>query len=68
MDETRFIDIETKLAFQEDTIQQLHDALCAQQQRIERLELTCKLLLDRLKEMSQDDAGPKTLHEKPPHY
>lgn len=68
MNEARLIDIETKLAFQEDAIQKLHDSIYEQQKHIERLELTCKILMDRLKEIAMDTGGNKTVHEKPPHY
>lgn len=68
MKEQRLIDIETKLAFQEDAIQQLHEVICEQQKQIDRLELTCKILLDRVKEMSLESGSNPAAHEKPPHY
>lgn len=68
MSEQRLIEIETKLAFQEDAVQQLHHVVCEQQKQIDRLELTCKVLMDRLKEMALEGGNNPAAHEKPPHY
>lgn len=65
----RLIEIETKLAFQEDTIQALNDALCQQQKQIEQLEATVKLLIERYRQISTEaENGNKPVHEIPPHY
>jgi SlyX protein len=58
---------ETKLAFQDDTVQQLNDALVEQQSRIDQLELSLRALLKRLDE-SADDLRPPPDNERPPHY
>jgi SlyX protein len=69
MNEQRLIEIETKLAYQEDTIQQLNDVVCSQQKQIEKLETICKHLIDRSKEFSEIAAKVNAeSHEKPPHY
>ena len=65
----RLIEIETKLAFQDDAIQTLNDVICRQQLEIERLEDTVKLLIERYRQLA--DAAPnanKPTHEIPPHY
>jgi len=68
MNEERIIEIETKLAFQDGSVQELNEVLCQQQQRIEKLEATCALLLEHLRELS-DSAGPVSAgDERPPHY
>ncbi len=36
MNETRLVEIETKLAYQEDTIQQLNDVVCLQHNQLEK--------------------------------
>ncbi len=65
----RLIEIETKLAFQEDAIQALNEVICRQQVQIERLEATLALLIDRFKQWQEDaQAGIKPVDEKPPHY
>ena len=68
MNEQRLIDIETKLAYQEDTVQQLNDVVFAQQKKIDQLELLCQHLLVRLKDLSEQQSGNFTFIEKPPHY
>jgi len=65
----RLIEIETKLAFQEDTIQALNEVVCRQQQQIEQLAATLALLIDRYQQLSgEQTVGNKPVDEKPPHY
>lgn len=63
----KIIDIETRIAYQDDTIQQLNDVIYRQQQQIDKLEKALKLLLEQFQEMmaSTPDKGG---NEKPPHY
>ena len=42
-------EIETKIAFQEQTIKNLNDVLCEQLQEIERLDSICDALVKRVK-------------------
>ena len=65
--EARVTDLETRLAFQDDTIQALNDVLVAQQNAVDRLQMQIAALLKRQKEMggqfeSFEDEAP------PPHY
>jgi SlyX protein len=65
--ETRVTDLESQLAFQDDTIQALSDVLATQQRAVERLQLQMAALLKRQEEM----AGQfETFEEEapPPHY
>lgn len=67
MTETRLIDIETKLAYLEDTVLKLNDIVCEQQQQIQTLERKNQLLIERFQELNasnQDSAQ----EQKPPHY
>ena len=68
MNDERLVNIETKIAYQEDTIQALNDVVCNQQKQIDQLEATCKLLFDRLKNMSSTKVDESPADEKPPHY
>jgi len=69
MNQQRLIEIETKIAYQEHTIQQLNDVVCSQQKQIEHLETICKHLIDRSKEFSEIAAKVNAGgDEKPPHY
>lgn len=69
MIDRRLVDIETKLAFQEDTLQALNHVVCRQREQIDQLELTCRLLLARIQELAANLDGPKPVEEeRPPHY
>jgi len=67
--EKRLIELESRLAFQDDLIESLNEAVILQQKQIERLELISKTLAERLRGLS-DSAGPdgSPEHEVPPHY
>jgi SlyX protein len=58
--------MESKLAFQEDTLQQLNDALVAQQARIDHLEALIMMLGEQLG--SQPEEGADMPEPPPPHY
>ncbi|MBB6285518.1 MULTISPECIES: SlyX family protein [unclassified Pseudomonas] len=63
----RVTDLESRLAFQDDTIETLNDILVAQQRAVERLQLQMTALLKRQEEMSgqfetSEEEAP------PPHY
>jgi SlyX protein len=65
--EERVMDLESRLAFQDDTIQALNDVLVSQQNAVDRLQLQIAALLKRQEEMggqfeSFEDEAP------PPHY
>ncbi|MHC8396492.1 SlyX family protein [Pseudomonas sp. LB3P93] len=65
--EDRVTDLESQLAFQDDTIQALSDVLATQQRAVERLQLQMAALLKRQEEM----AGQFETFEEdapPPHY
>ena len=65
--EARVTELETRLAFQDDTIQALNDVLVEQQRVVERLQLQMTALIRRHEEMvgqfsSFEEDAP------PPHY
>jgi len=68
VDTERLIELETKMAYQEDTIQQLNDVVCRQQDQIDALMEKCSLLLSRTKELSDKLPDDSSIGEKPPHY
>lgn len=69
MGEERLVNIETKIAFQDLTIQDLNDVLYQQQQQIEKLASICDLLMKQVKELSEFTPGSGApANEKPPHY
>lgn len=69
MSEKRFVEIETKIAFQEKMIKDLNDVVYEQQQEMERMGSICDLLIKRVKELSEFTLGSDApANEKPPHY
>ncbi len=66
-DQERIDALESRLAFQDDTIQQLNDALIAQQVRIDLLEAEMRRLIDELR---GGVTGVQIIpaDELPPHY
>ena len=68
MNENRLIDIETRIAYQEDTIQQLNDVVTKQQRQIDRLEDLAKLLTQRCQSLQSTESNNNIVDEKPPHY
>lgn len=68
MDEERIIEIETKVAHQEHTVQQLNDVVTEQAARISQLEDLCRALVDRLHSLSSNLPAATEQDERPPHY
>lgn len=68
MTEQRFIDIETKILQQELLLEELHQVIYQQQQKIDHLEVLLSSLAKRIRseQLDADDIGPAD--EKPPHY
>jgi SlyX protein len=64
----RLIEIETRIAYQEDALRTLSDALARQQLDLDRLQRLCQSLQSRL-EAGGDTVAPASLEEeRPPHY
>jgi len=68
VDEERIIEIETKVAHQEHTVQQLNDVVTEQAARISQLEDLCRALVDRLQSLSSNLPAATEQDERPPHY
>ena len=69
MNDDRIIELEIKTAYQEDLLQELNKIVGQQQQQIERLEATCRLLNERIKSLSSEGIGGcENVEEVPPHY
>ena len=68
VDDEKIVDIETKLAHQEQLLSALNDALTIQQAQIAELEHLCQSLVERLRAMSEAGAGNDNDEERPPHY
>lgn len=68
MTEDRIVDIEIKLARQEDLVETLNQMVYQQQKKIDELEALCSALARRIKDMSSRDNEQAPIDERPPHY
>lgn len=68
MNNDRLIELEIKVAYQEDLVQALNKIVAQQQQQIDNLENACRLLNERLLSLSSENASAGFAIEKPPHY
>ncbi|MDD2720683.1 MAG: SlyX family protein [Gallionella sp.] len=68
MNEQRLVNIETKIAFQEDAIEELNKVVYQQQQKLNQLEALCTSLADHVRSLLEAGNASKPGHEKPPHY
>lgn len=71
LDEIRelLVDVQSQLAYQEDTVRELNEALALQQQEILVLRRQLQLLKQRQDEHSPGDStGTAVAEVKPPHY
>jgi len=66
MSEARFEILETKVAFQEELIQQLDDAVISQQKQIGEMQQQLKMLRSEFK--SLETQLPESPESPPPHY
>ncbi|PWB54678.1 MAG: SlyX protein [Nitrosomonadales bacterium] len=68
MIEERLIEIESKIAYQEDAVQELNKAIYQQQKQIDKLEAICTALINHVRDLSDAMAESSAANEKPPHY
>ncbi len=64
------IDLQTRIAYQEDTINQLNNVVTQQDATILQLQHQMRLLAKRIDDLSfaQDKVGDDISNERPPHY
>ena len=68
MSEERLIELESRLAHQDQTILELNDVVTDQQSRIMQLERLCKSLAERLASLAESSQAGSSDDERPPHY
>ncbi len=68
MDKKHLVDIETKIAFQDNMIRELNEVVCRQQGQIDELSETCRHLEKQIRSMSGVSTEINPKDEKPPHY
>jgi SlyX protein len=64
--EDRFVDIEIKLAQQEDMVESLNQVVIQQSRRIDQLEAMVSQLGEHIRNNAQSGNNP--VNEPPPHY
>jgi len=68
MSEERFIDIESRLAHQDQLLNELNDVVTEQQSKIMQLNELCKSLITRVRSMGDAMPDGDPGDERPPHY
>ncbi|HBA35520.1 MAG TPA: SlyX protein [Gammaproteobacteria bacterium] len=68
MTEERLENLEIKIAYQEDLLQDLNALVAGQQMKIDQLETSLKVLSERLRELSSNTGVNTMVDERPPHY
>ena len=68
--ENELIELQTRIAYQEDTIAQLNQVITKQDADILQLQHQMRLLAKRIDELSfvQADGTEEITNERPPHY
>jgi SlyX protein len=66
--EARLIDIEIRVARQDDLVDTLNRMVYQQQKKIDELEALCTALARHVKDLRAADGGQGDANEKPPHY
>ena len=66
--EDRLAELETRAAFQENTIQALNDVIVRQQDKIDWLEQELLELKERIKALSVSPLASEAEEIPPPHY
>lgn len=66
--EDRLVDIEIKLARQEDLIDTLNQTAYRQQKKLDELEALCAALARHIREMRDAAGTGGPANDKPPHY
>ncbi len=69
MSEERMIELEIKVAYQDDLLHTLNNIVSEQQLQIQRLDKTCQLLYERINSLSaESNRSNAPIDEVPPHY
>lgn len=67
-DAERLADLESRIAFQEDTLDKLNDTVARQELEIERLTRMIKILNTQLQQLDRGAVGEFVDEPPPPHY
>ena len=68
MIEERLVNIETKITFQEDLIEELNKMVYQQQNKLDWLEAVCESLVRHIESLAEERNDGMPANERPPHY
>ncbi|MES2490597.1 MAG: SlyX family protein [Pseudomonadota bacterium] len=69
MIESRLMECETKIAYQEETLRVLNEVVTRQQNEIDQLKMACRQLAERIARGNAEGAVKGSFaDEVPPHY
>ncbi len=68
MSDARLIELETRLAYQEQSIESLSDTVARQQRQLEALEALCRQLIERVQATGDGTQRASAVEEVPPHW
>ncbi|MCE3252410.1 MAG: homocysteine methyltransferase [Cellvibrio sp.] len=69
--EEQLIEVQTRVAYQEDTLAQLNEVITKQDAELVQLKQQMRLLAQRLDELMRDPAqggDAEIISDRPPHY
>jgi len=68
MSEDRLVELETRLAYQDQLVEELNKQVFEQDKRVQKLEATCKSLSKQLLDLAEDAPVAENDDQPPPHY
>jgi SlyX protein len=68
MSEERYIELESRLAHQDQMLHELNDVVTDQQAKLMQLEELCRTLIDRVRSLGEGMSAGDPADERPPHY
>ena len=66
--EDRIIELETRMIYAENTIDELNKTIAAQNTEIDKLRKFCLELKSKVDELRESGGGEPMEHSRPPHY
>lgn len=66
--ESKVNDLECQVAFQEQTIEELNDALSQQQLQLSRIQEQMSFMITKVKSLSSSNMADESEETPPPHY
>ncbi|OOF44048.1 SlyX protein [Rodentibacter rarus] len=66
--ENRITELETKVAFQEQLLEELNQALVQQQFDMDRIQLQLRYMANKLKDFQPSNIASQAEETPPPHY